>query len=231
MQKTLILPGVVLAMLMLPGCEEDQIQAYDAPRDAPAPVVTASPTLPGGAGEAGGHPITWDVPADWTPSKNPPGFVLAAYDAGGEGSEVQATVSTLAGEGGGAVANINRWRGQIGLPSVSTLEEQPMQRIDTGDGPAAFVDLVGEAGPSGEPARILGAILPRPGHNDVWFFKMTGPRDKVEAQKQAFIDVVASSKHEHTHGHAHEHEGHDHDDHAPSPNSPQEPPSAEEQAP
>lgn len=209
--------SAMLALLaLLAGCERDEIRTYTAPADpprtasatpnaatpdaAPAPGVpvapgAARPVPPAPEGEA---TLDWTVPEGWRPAKNPPGFVLVAYDIGDEADRVQATVSRLAGAGGGAVANINRWRQQIGLPAVSSLPEQPMERIDTAGGDAAgLVDLVGEAGPSGQPARTLGAILPRQtggasGGGETWFFKMTGPRDKVEPAKAAFVALVAS---------------------------------------
>src|SRR5262249_19397431 len=65
-----------------------------------------------------GKPI-WQVPAGW---QELPGnqFLVAKFNIAGSGSS-QATVnvSTSAGTGGGMLANVNRWRGQLGLSSLS----------------------------------------------------------------------------------------------------------------
>jgi len=44
----------------------------------------------------------------------PPEFLVAKFSiAGADGASAQVNVSSLAGEGGGFLANVNRWRGQL----------------------------------------------------------------------------------------------------------------------
>jgi len=96
----------------------------------------------------------------------------------------------LPGDAGGLVANINRWRGQLELPS---LEEEQMrqliQQIEVQGAPVYLVDLQ-TAENSSKPSRVLGAVLERP--DRTWFVKMTGPPALVDSQRQNFFDFVKS---------------------------------------
>lgn len=185
--------AALLAALSLAGCDRDQIRTYTAPVDPPRP----EPVLLTAPAEAEPPALAWDVPSDWRPAADPPGFVLAAYDVGEGEAAALATVSRLGGAGGGALANINRWRTrQLGLAPVEALEDQPMVRLDLGDAGedvAAVVDLTGDG------TRIVAAIYPRQEQDETWFFKLTGPPQTVEAHKQAFIDLVLSARPTETH--------------------------------
>jgi hypothetical protein len=84
---------------------------------------------------------------------------------------------------GGDFANVNRWRGQVGLPPLADDEIAKLaEKITVAGQPADLYDLAGGA------QRILGVIL----HRDAtaWFFKMTGDADLVENQKSAFISFL-----------------------------------------
>lgn len=174
--------AALLVAIGLAGCDQDDIHAYTAPVDPPRPdlVVAADESTP--------PSLTWQMPDDWRPSANPPRFVLAAYDAGEPGAAAQTTVSFLDGAGGGALANINRWRDQIGLPPVNDLPQQPITPMDIEGDVAAMVDL------HADDVRVLGVIYPRQDLDETWFFKMTGPPDTVETHKQAFINLVLSTR-------------------------------------
>jgi hypothetical protein len=94
---------------------------------------------------------------------------------------------------GSDLSNVNRWRGQVGLPAI---EEQELGKIGLGvkiDGlDAKLYDLAGENAGSGEKTRILAAMLRRGGV--AWFFKMTGDDTLVAAEKAAFIKLLESMK-------------------------------------
>jgi hypothetical protein len=103
---------------------------------------------------------------------------------GGQTAEVSVTMA-----GGGLKANVDRWRGQVGLPPWT--EEQFKKEatpLMIGDSPAVMVDLSGDGKPDHQ--GILGAVAQRPG--ETWFFKMTGPADLVFRQKSAFETFLKS---------------------------------------
>ena len=79
------------------------------------------------------------------------------------------TVVPLPGMAGGDTANVNRWRGQVGLPAATADELQKMgEAVQVGDQSATLYDIAG----SDNAKRILGVIQQRSG--TTWFFKMTG---------------------------------------------------------
>jgi len=93
----------------------------------------------------------------------------------------------LPGGAGGDAANVNRWRGQVGLPAASADELQKMgETIQVGDQPATLYDIAG----SDNAKRILGVIQDRRGAT--WFFKMTGDAALVEQQKPEFTGFLKS---------------------------------------
>jgi hypothetical protein len=114
-------------------------------------------------------------------------MVLARFSAGSGDQTVDIAISNFPGDVGGAAANVNRWRGQVGLPAVPEAEAlQSLETITTADGEAQILDITGNK-------RMIGAIVPRNG--STWFYKLTGGAEGAEAQKAAFIEFLRSSKH------------------------------------
>ncbi len=98
------------------------------------------------------------------------------------------TVSQLAGDAGGMLANVNRWRGQIGLRPIDNAQlDKDAQAFAVSDEKGKLVDLKGEPP---DAKRIVGVILPRGDHT--YFFKMTGPSELVGNQRSAFETFMKS---------------------------------------
>ena len=152
--------------------------AASASEAAPAPKPSTEP--------AEGLP-QWTVPAGWKPS-GPRPMRLASFEVPDPAGAGDVSVSSLAGDGGGLLANVNRWRGQVGLPAVDepTLRREAKE-VRTADGDVGLlVDL-----PGGD-KRILGAIVPHGGQS--WFFKLTASSALVERQRASFESFVRSVK-------------------------------------
>ena len=60
---------------------------------------------------------------------------------GQDGAVAAVNVSSSAGDGGGLAANVNRWRGQLGLPPE---DEISTVTIDVPGGKAQLVDMSGK---------------------------------------------------------------------------------------
>ncbi|MFN4243311.1 MAG: hypothetical protein ACK4PI_08750 [Tepidisphaerales bacterium] len=131
-----------------------------------------------------GEQIQWVVPAGWV--QRPASGMRYATLVPPGGPEV--TVTRLSGDGGGILANLNRWRGQVFLPPI-TAEQllQQTQNISLGGVTAVRVDVVGPQG------RILGAMLPAPS-GQTWFFKAqtTTPEamDAIVSDFDRFLQTV-----------------------------------------
>jgi hypothetical protein len=196
---------------LLPGCEDESIQSYQAPK-APAYV----PPDPMGLADGHDHAspgITWKVPEGWQPVEDKSGMATATFEAAspppdinapGDSQDAQApdpariTVTVLAGQAGGILGNINRWRRQVGLEPISSVEDQPMTGIQIDQSPAGLIDLVSPPDAK-DLQRMLVVLIPRQQENQTWFFKMTGPDDTVNLQKQNFVAFVESVRFQEAH--------------------------------
>jgi hypothetical protein len=97
-------------------------------------------------------------------------------------------ITAFPGDTGGLHANINRWRGQIGLAPAGNAEiEAAIEHIDANGLHLDFVDLVGPQG-----VRLLGAIVPF--NQETWFFKLTGPDALIAKERAAFRDFIQTIK-------------------------------------
>lgn len=131
-------------------------------------------------------PITYKVPEGWR-EHAAGGFRTAAFSAGPEDDPAVTTIIALGGAAGGVLANVNRWRGQVGLGEIDAEElEKTAEKIEVDGTPAYYVDLAGpEQG-------VLGVILTR--GERTWFVKMVGPKAVVAQEKEKFEALTRSIK-------------------------------------
>lgn len=166
--------GLLLAGAMLAGCQEEEgIKRYTARRpDEPE------------------RPVKYQLPNGW--EKAPLAqFSIATFRVTDGDQKAEISISPFAGDGGGLLANVNRWRTkQLNLPEVT---EEQMRKdlkdfgVDGQKGQA--VDLIGPAGEKQE--RILAVIVAR--DDKTWIFRIRGPADLVDKQKKAFFDEFMGS--------------------------------------
>jgi hypothetical protein len=132
----------------------------------------------------------WNVPAQWVETAPSSAMVFKSFSASGDaGAIANITISFLQGEGGGLLANINRWRGQLGLPPVEQSQLDSLtESLATQDGKATLVDFKGSDAKTGQPARLIAAIVPR--GDRTWFYKLMGQGNVVEEQKNNFVEFV-----------------------------------------
>jgi hypothetical protein len=141
---------------------------------SPAPRAGAAPT------DATG-PLDYTVPSGWSPGRQS-AMRAAAFLVNRDGQQVEITAMTA---GGDWLANVNRWREQVGLTPVTAEELSASERklpVDGADG--LYVELVGSA------QSILGVMVPRGGTN--WFFKLIGDRELAGAEQSRFEEFVRS---------------------------------------
>jgi hypothetical protein len=163
------------------------LQSVSFGETAPAPVA-AGPATPDQNANS-----VWTVPAGWQ-SLPPSQFLLAQFLIQADGARAEVNVSELAGEGGGLLANVNRWRGQLGLPPVAQEEDfsKMVDSLTVPGGQAEVVDMTGTNSKTGQPARLVGVVLPQSGQT--WFYKLMGDPQLVAAQKDTFIKFIQSAR-------------------------------------
>jgi len=161
---------------------------------AMAGVMPGAPamTQAGGPASSEGKP-TWSVPAGWKEAAAGQFLVAKFIVAGDGGAQAAVNVSMSAGEGGGLVGNVNRWRKQLGLDDLSADEiTKAVTSVEVSGGKAMFVEVAGTDAKSGQAARVVGAMVPQSGQT--WFYKLMGDPKVVEGQKAAFTAFVQSAK-------------------------------------
>jgi hypothetical protein len=133
------------------------------------------------------------VPAGWTEIPNPQ-MLLAKYVIQGNGdAKADVNVSMLAGQGGGVMMNITRWRGQLGLPPLSEEDfSKQAQIVDLAGAKATVVDMTGTDARTGKKARMVGVIAPQAG--ETWFYKLMGDEQTVGQQKDTFMKFIQTAK-------------------------------------
>ena len=126
----------------------------------------------------------WRVPANWR--EQPPGQMQTAKFALEGNAEV--TVATFPGDVGGTLANVNRWRNQLGCPPVSAVELPKItESFDAGRAAATMVDITAE----NKQRRMIAVIVPR--EENTWFFKLLGDEPAVAGAKGLFVEFVKSA--------------------------------------
>ena len=185
----------ILLLTLLAGCDRGQIQEYQVAKEqTPTPGQAQPAVLPPGHPDtsgAGAPKLQYTVPADW--QEAPPGPMRAASFrvAGKDGKQADVSVIPLPGLAGSDLDNVNRWRGQVGLPAVSEPELAKLaQAVEVAGQPANLYEQAGTNAGSGDSSRILAAIQRRDGV--AWFFKMTGDDALVAQQKPAFVNFLKS---------------------------------------
>lgn len=134
--------------------------------------------------------IRWTKPEPWT-ELAPTAFRKGNYvyeDA--SGSQIEITVSSFPGDVGGTLANVNRWRGQAGLGSISQEElAASLTDLTVAGHSGQMVDILPDDDDP-QAARIVAAIFMYRGES--WFFKMSGPQSVVDSQKAVFDAFIQS---------------------------------------
>ena len=133
------------------------------------------------------------MPAGWKEIDGGQFLVAKFMLNGSDNSQAAVNVSMSAGDGGGVLGNVNRWRGQLGLNPLSQAEvDKLVSSVDIEGGKAMLVDMSGTDMKSGAKTRLVGAIVPK--GQQTWFYKLMGPAQLVEQQKDAFARFVQSVK-------------------------------------
>lgn len=166
----------------------------------------------GGAGGAGGAAtdapqravISWVTPAGWKQEQPSSGMRYAQFripGLDGDPDDAECAVFYFGpGQGGSPKDNADRWISQFVQPDGSSSESRSKTELKTVNGKQVmFVEVGGTYTPAtmgmpgGEAKKdyaLLGAIVSGP--DAPWFFKLTGPRRTVDANRSAFTEMIAS---------------------------------------
>jgi len=139
---------------------------------------------------AGEEAVTWTLPKGWTESRQSGGMRFATLKPPAEG-KIDVSVITLPGSAGGELANVNRWRGQIGLAPVDEAELSRSRTTVTS--PAGNVSVYDFTSEGPQPSRMIAGLLVTRGNS--WFIKMVGEPGPVAAARADFIRLLETLQH------------------------------------
>lgn len=174
---------ILSCCLLVAACsDEPSIQKY---RVSKTPIPESN--LPGPASNADatdtGLPFTWVVPSGWEEGKTS-SMRLASYNISLSNGEVgDFSLVQLGGGAGGTMANINRWRGQVGLPPASPEELAEVAHLHkTGQGEQYLhITLINESNPD---SAIIAGIFEQP--EFVLFAKLSASNSGVQEAQESF---------------------------------------------
>ncbi|MGI9108909.1 MAG: hypothetical protein ACR2KA_02645 [Opitutales bacterium] len=194
------------ASLLAFGCKPaPQVARYEVKSEAapaaPAPVAQApaaapAPTAPMVApASMKAEAASFDAPK-W--AKLPAGWSVGPENSmrkatwivtGPNGSSAEIAVTVFPGNVGGLTANVNRWRGQVGLSPASADEIAASAKA----GKVGGIDSQRFVMTSPDGKTALDAFM-TPKDGATWFFKMKGDTAAVEANAASFATFLSASQ-------------------------------------
>lgn len=146
----------------------------------------------GGPGEAKAPAAgsrKWDIPASWK-EQAAGSMQMARFSIAGEGAaKAEASVATIGGDGGGALANVNRWRGQIGLgPIEGSALGKETSTFEVGGAKGLMLDATS----TDKKRRLI--VISVPGQDSTWYYKLMGDEAVVSREKENFIHFVKAAQ-------------------------------------
>jgi len=91
------------------------------------------------------------LPAGWKEIPNPQMLLAKFVIQGSGGAQADVNISMLAGQGGGVMMNVTRWRGQLGLPPMSEEDFSKQARtVDVAGVKGTLVDMTGTDAKTGK---------------------------------------------------------------------------------
>ncbi len=198
---------LALLLALIAACQDDAVTHTRIAKPTASPPAAAAPSAPavqmpapmppmGGAAMAGDVPpppkpngaakLDWSLPNGWTQAQT--GGVRFATLKAPVAGNLDISVVVLAGPAGGELANVNRWRGQIGLPP---LEEGALAAVRKGvPSKAGNVSLYDFTSEGTQKTRLVAGIVVS--DDNSWFFKMTGDSEAVAKALPDFMHLLQS---------------------------------------
>lgn len=182
-----------IGLMLAAGCREAGVEEHRVPKGVETLPQSAPPT--DGPVTEPERPVVradsewpWVAPAGWraVPGERP--MRLATYEIPVEGAvdggAVEVAVTRFPGDVGGMLANVNRWRGQIGLPPVGQDDLDALLEPFENPGFAGVVMRL-----EGLETHMLAASIHEAAMDRTWFVRVSGDPDQmdlVEAEVFAF---------------------------------------------
>ena len=180
-----------LSIMIALGCSRDEVQTYRVAKESTPASPPTGMAMGQGMGELPPPPegggLKWTLPKGWVEEKGG-GMRFATLKAPVAG-KVDISVVVLAGAAGGELANVNRWRGQIGLPPIDDKVLSAARTVVNAKvGTVAVFDFTSDGQTK---TRMVTGLLSTP-DGSTWFLKMMGDAAPVAQAKPEFLRLMES---------------------------------------
>lgn len=180
-------PVLLISIAAGLGCQGDRVETV---RVEKAPIPEAPPATPEPAHQQEStrpqstQALAWDLPAGWT--SEPAGGMRFATLKPSPSGKAEVSVVSLAGPAGGELANVNRWRSQLGMPPIEEAALASNRKVvNAKAGPVSVYEL------SQSGNRMVVGLLATPDGN-TWFLKLMGEDAPVNQAKASFLKLLGS---------------------------------------
>ena len=130
--------------------------------------------------------LSWTIPSGWVDLKQTSSMRLATLGVKDK-KDLQIKITKFPGNVGGELANVNRWRRQMGLGPIAAGDlKKSLEEIDTKAGKAKLVNITNDG------SQMLAVMIPHKGFT--YFVKLMGKEADIKDQKKAMIELVKSMK-------------------------------------
>lgn len=184
MQRTTVLVTLLSGTVAVFAKEE--IRTYSVPKSHPF-VAPAAPMANADGITANKAPLQWKTPASWQELPAAGMRIGNFVVSGKDGKKAEVTITSFAGDVGGEVANVNRWRNELHLPP-HTEGAVSSENVDVDSTAGKLYDF------SGSTARTVVASVPREGFT--WFFKIRGDKEVVADARATFLEFLKTIRFE-----------------------------------
>lgn len=141
-------------------------------------------------------PFTYTTPDGWQ-EQPATGMRKAAFKVTDGGTSAEVTVIDLAASAPNVadpLANLNRWRGEVGLGPIQAEDlEGKVEKIEVSGAASDYLEAIPDtAKPQESEAKEATVAAIVPAGDSVWFFKLRGDRELVAAQRENFKKFLES---------------------------------------
>lgn len=192
------LAGIALGVVLASGCGRDEVEVYEVPKGSEtiaAPQEQGQTAQPPREriGETASTPqfrdstATWDIPEGWREMPDPPPMRLATYVTDGPSGDVEIAITRFPGDVGGILANLNRWRGQVGLGSINEGELDNHVEYFTLPGFEGYYSHM-----RGPQQHMIAVGIHEEAIDQTWFVRVTTDGASAEAVKDEVLEFAKS---------------------------------------
>lgn len=163
--------------------KEERVLAAIEPQSGPEGIVIEDVRKPA-------YRLLWSVPEGWVQDETSSdlqeiNIIVPSASTNDANEATYATIVTLPGETGGIVANVNRWRDQVGL--MPQQEDEVMAQIRTLESQHGAVSSFEI---EGNEKAVLVAFIEQP--DETAFIKIIGDKNTVAENRETFQEFVKS---------------------------------------